>query len=213
MKYNTNILKQIPIINIAQRMGIEVKGKKSMCFAGHDQKTASLSFDNNNNLYHCFGCGVSGDNIKLVQDYYHINFKTACQWLSEQFDIFFKNELKIKVSGVKVENNNSRKLEPNFKVTVKSSPDKEIYEWLINSCSMSKIGADYLTNKRKYAQKTIEYFNVKDIIKPYDKLSDARQKWGLERLIKCGLARVDKDQIKYVWWNHVILFPFYDLNV
>ena len=34
----------------------------------HDERTPSFSVNAENKLYHCFGCGESGDAIKFVQE-------------------------------------------------------------------------------------------------------------------------------------------------
>jgi len=58
-------VKAIPILEVAKRLGIVVKGKTALCFGGHDKSSLSLNFDPNKNLWHCFGCGKGGDSIKL----------------------------------------------------------------------------------------------------------------------------------------------------
>lgn len=90
-------LRGIPILDVADRLGIEVNHRTKMakCFA-HDDKTPSLSFNvtNGNNYFYCFGCGIgskeqgtSSDTIALVQVYLHCDFNEACEWLASQFNV------------------------------------------------------------------------------------------------------------------------------
>jgi len=46
----------------------------------HEEKSPSFYiFDDNH--YHCFGCGVTGDVISFVMKYKKLNFKEACEYL------------------------------------------------------------------------------------------------------------------------------------
>ena len=38
------------------------------CCPFHHEKTASFSINESGQFYHCFGCGASGDVIKLVSE-------------------------------------------------------------------------------------------------------------------------------------------------
>jgi DNA primase len=200
-------LKQIPIVNVADALGIVIKGKKALCFNGHDKKTLSLSFDSKKNIWRCYGCGAYGDNINLVQSAMGYDFKTACAWLANHFgfassDIRYKTKKRLVIGQHKSTHRCSE-----------NKPDPEVYEWLINSCTLSKPGYNYLANVRKFNETTIKHFNIKDIEKPSDVFIEAKKEWGIERLAHCGLAKeTDRTIYKFVWWSHVILFPFYNLQ-
>jgi DNA primase len=85
---NLQTIKAIPIIEIARRLGIDVKNNKAYCIKGHDVKTPSLSFDISNNKFKCFGCGISGSNIDLVMESLNYSFIDAVKWLKESFSIY-----------------------------------------------------------------------------------------------------------------------------
>ncbi len=75
VKQNTNI------IDIAQRLGMEVKGNKCRCFHpenhNNGDKTPSLSFSPSRGIYKCFGCGIAGDVFSLVQQAKECGFPEA----------------------------------------------------------------------------------------------------------------------------------------
>ncbi len=50
----------------------------------HGEKTPSFSINAEEGLYHCFGCQVSGDTIRLVQELQHLDFPEAIEWLAGQ---------------------------------------------------------------------------------------------------------------------------------
>jgi DNA primase len=61
---------------------LERKGKSFMgCCPFHDDKTPSLSVDAEKGLYHCFGCGESGDAFDLVMKMKGFSFPEALNYL------------------------------------------------------------------------------------------------------------------------------------
>lgn len=59
--------------------------KKGVNFVGlcpfHDEKTASFTVSTNKEIFHCFGCGATGDVIDFVQKYYNLDFLQAMKHL------------------------------------------------------------------------------------------------------------------------------------
>lgn len=209
MQFELAKLKNIPVLDIAHLLGIKVNKKKAMCFRGHDKKTPSLSFDLNNNLFYCFGCGVKGDNIRLVEECLEVDFKKACGWLYDKFNLSVTGNMSLH------DRKNFYYKPEKDRVSITKNedflPDPEVYEWLLRSCSLSSEAIKYLTSERGFNIETLTHFNIKDITRPNDKFLEARSFWGLERLIKCGLAvRMANNRASFIWWNHVILFPFYN---
>jgi DNA primase len=209
MGFDITTLKQIPVLEIAARLGIQTIGSKAMCFKNHDKKTPSLSFNHKRNFWYCFGCGEGGDGIRLVQQYLNLDFKNACSWLSDEFGLSGSKYKNLeKEAGVKAKYHPILQPKPNS-----YRADWELYEWLVNSSSLSETGCRYLVEERQFSHKTLDYFNITDLKNPYDKFITAQKKWGIERLLRCGLAKQkEKGKISFVWWDHVILFPFYDLQ-
>lgn len=78
--------KEIPIELVAQRLGIDVRRHRSLCFM-HDDHHPSLNFYVRNNSWFCFVCDRGGDSISLVMEYLHVDFKSALAWLAENFNI------------------------------------------------------------------------------------------------------------------------------
>jgi len=59
---------------------IEVKKNVALC-PFHSEKTPSFSISQNKQIYHCFGCGASGDVIEFVKQYEGVNFIDAIKIL------------------------------------------------------------------------------------------------------------------------------------
>ena len=58
------ITQRLSIIDLAKQFGLKVKHNKAVC-PFHDDKDPSLSFSDDKGLFHCFGCGISGNIIKF----------------------------------------------------------------------------------------------------------------------------------------------------
>lgn len=54
------------------------------CCPFHHEKTPSFTVNAVDGYYHCFGCGVSGDVIKFVQEYENVDFMQAVHILAER---------------------------------------------------------------------------------------------------------------------------------
>jgi DNA primase len=53
----------------------------------HQEKSGSLSVNQELGLYKCFGCGVGGDVITFVQEIEHVDFPGAVEWLAHRAGI------------------------------------------------------------------------------------------------------------------------------
>ena len=53
----------------------------------HEERTASFSIEPTQKLYHCFGCGVSGDVFKLVMELEACEFPEAVERLAERYGV------------------------------------------------------------------------------------------------------------------------------
>jgi DNA primase catalytic core len=206
MSLDIEELNSIPIMDIANRLGIKIHKNKAMCFKGHDHRTPSLSFSPTKNLWHCFGCDLGGNNITLVREYHGYTFKEAIKWLEESYNLSTKpcvNRYTLfsrnTVSVIKTCDDQKQCL----------STDHEIYGGFYSQCSLSKKGKDYLVS-RGYTLKTIQHFGIRDIINIKD-----IEKWLLnnferERLLKSGLMVIRRGGLRLIWWDYTVLFPFFE---
>jgi len=52
----------------------------------HDEKSPSFVVSPSKQIYHCFGCGASGDSISFVMDYEKLNYPEAIEKLASQYN-------------------------------------------------------------------------------------------------------------------------------
>src|SRR5437870_1726882 len=58
----------------------------------HDERTPSFSVNAEHRLYHCFGCGESGDAIGFVQATEALDFRGAVELLADRYGVELKRE-------------------------------------------------------------------------------------------------------------------------
>ena len=80
-KFELQQLRDLPIEDVASRLGLEISRHKSLC-PFHADHHPSLSFNPRRNTYRCFVCDAHGGTIDLVMHLLHKDFKEACLYLS-----------------------------------------------------------------------------------------------------------------------------------
>jgi DNA primase catalytic core len=207
MRYDVEYINKIPILSVAEALGIKVNKDKSMCFAGHDRKTPSLSFNIKDNYWHCFGCGKGGNNIELVMGVAMLSYIDAIKWIDSLFGstyvpTYHYNKVILNKTKQLIHNSSELSLR-------EIEPDDELYRWFLDNCKLSDIARHYLT-QRGLTNNTIEHYEIKDIINPKRALQKTIEKWGVERAIKSGLVKPKNEQYceRLIWWDQTILLPF-----
>ena len=75
------------LVAVVREHEIELKRKGKSLVARcpfHDEKTPSFTITPAKGLFHCFGCGVSGDVIAFVRRYYRESFSIALEYLAKR---------------------------------------------------------------------------------------------------------------------------------
>lgn len=89
------IKRENDIVSVATRLGLfdgvssRQTGRKTIqikCIF-HEEKTASLTLYTETGSYFCFGCGKSGDVLKLVSQKLNLNFPQTLKWFDSSLDI------------------------------------------------------------------------------------------------------------------------------
>ncbi|MBE6318792.1 MAG: hypothetical protein E7081_07460 [Bacteroidales bacterium] len=61
-------LNELPIEEVADRLGIEVRRHKALCFK-HDDHNPSITFSTSKNIYKCWVCGVQPTSYFIACSY------------------------------------------------------------------------------------------------------------------------------------------------
>ncbi|EJC08014.1 DNA primase [Helicobacter pylori] len=163
------------------------------CCPFHDERTASFIVSPEKNIYKCFGCGVSGDALKFLQEYKKLSFIEAVEEVANIYNYALENE-----TNAKTEQNERLKeilafANSLFKERLKNEP---------------KV-LDYLTQKRALSLEMIEAYGLGYCL--HGDLEALKERFDYSDLIACGLFS-DKNQEKELksFCNYRITIPLKD---
>lgn len=103
--------------DVVEVIGKHLKLKRSgqnyfACCPFHNEKSASFSISPVKQIYHCFGCGESGNSISFVMKYLGLDFVSAVRSLADQYGIHIPEpDAKHAVSKEQQQKNKQRKLD------------------------------------------------------------------------------------------------------
>ncbi len=163
------------------------------CCPFHDERTASFIVSPEKNIYHCFGCGVSGDALKFLQEYQKISFIEAVEEVAQIYHYVLEYETDAKI----IQNERLKEIltfaNSLFKERLKNEPK------VLN----------YLTYTRAISLEMIEAYDLGYCL--HGDLEVLKERFSKEDLIDCGLFS-DKNQEKEVksFCNYRITIPLKD---
>ena len=174
------------------------------CCPFHNEKTASFSVSQNKQMYHCFGCGVSGNVYTFIMKYENYSFPESVKVLADRVGVELPR-MEYSKEQKERENKRARLLEVNREAA------KFFYYQLRQP--HGAIGYQYL-QKRELTDETMHRFGLGYAGKNGAELVQyLRQKGFEDELIKeAGLANYsEKRGLLSQFWNRV-MFPIQDIN-
>ena len=185
----------IPIIDLAERLGLEVKRKQARCFNSqahaHGDKKPSLGFDTKTNRFKCFACGVSGSVIDLYMAIKGVDFKTAVNDLNR---------------GRVTSGFDYRPSQPQPKKI--AGEYSEVYESLALFCGLDKEANAYLAGaSRGLSPEVVKRFGLFSIGNYSKTNQHLKNSFSLETLKKSGIV---SDKGNLIFYKHKLVIPFYD---
>ena len=132
----------------------KLRGTKGMALCPfHGEKTASMSFTDVENLFHCFGCKEGGDIFKYVQEINNLEFQDAIEFVAEKYGFKLTYTQTSDNSDFKVYQEKIDLISKYFLETMKSSKSKDAKAYL---------------QTRKYDENDIEKYSISYISKDED---------------------------------------------
>ncbi len=156
----------------------------------HDERTASFIVSPEKNIFKCFGCGVSGDALKFLQEYKKLSFIEAVEEVAEIYHYTLEyetNERTHQNERLKEILNYANDL---FKERLKNEPR----------------ALEYLTHKRWISLEMIQAYDLGFCL-PAD-LEVLKERFEVDELISSGLFS-DKNEQKELksFCNYRITIP------
>ena len=129
----------------------KLRGTKGMALCPfHGEKTASMSFTDVENLFHCFGCKEGGDIFKYVQEINNLEFQDAIEFVAEKYGFKLTYTQTSDNSDFKIYQEKIDLINNYFLETMKSDISKDAKAYL---------------QKRKYDNVDIEKYSISFISK------------------------------------------------
>ncbi|WRD02613.1 DNA primase [Helicobacter pylori] len=159
----------------------------------HEERSASFIVSPEKNIFKCFGCGVSGDALKFLQEYKKMNFIEAVEEVAQIYDYALEYETDAR--------------------TIQNERLKEILTFANNlfkeRLKNEKRALEYLTNKRALSLEMIEAYDLGFCL-PLD-LEVLKERFKIDELISSGLFS-DKNEQKELksFCNYRVIIPLKD---
>lgn len=198
-------LRELPMADVALAVGITLRGNKAMCFNGHDTASPSFTVSKARNTWRCFGCGEHGDAIALVQKIHGLGFMDACNWLCGHFGIV-DGYVPLGRRARSILRSKSPKPVIAPPSAPSSSPDPELYSWLVAHCGPVKapLGTTYLQS-HGIAPELALRFGVVELVDPARAYRELERHWGADRIRSAGLSASRR---ALSWSGYALIFPF-----
>lgn len=169
----------------------KLRGTKGMALCPfHGEKTASMSFTDVENLFHCFGCKMGGDIYKYVQEIHNLEFQDAVELVAEKYGF--------KLTYTETSQTNDFK---NFQQKINLID--EYFKKMMDS-EKSKKAKEYLTS-RKFNEQDLKKYDISFIdsnIEDFQKFCDKNKISDLD-LKKLGFISSNNNFL----FKNRIMFP------
>lgn len=179
-------------------------GNHWACCPFHNEKTPSFSVSGSRQMFHCFGCGVSGNVYTFIMKYENYSFLEAVKMLADRAGVQLP-ETEYNEETRRRENRRARMLEVNKEAA-------KFFYYQLRS-PRGRIGYEYLS-KRQLSDETMHKFGLGYAGKNGAELVQYLRSKGFEdELIKeAGLASYsEKRGLVSQFWNRV-MYPIQDSN-
>lgn len=174
------------------------------CCPFHNENTPSFSVSGAKQMYHCFGCGVSGNVFTFVMKYENFSFPEAVRYLAERVGVNLP-EAEYTEEQKQRANRRARLMEVNREAA-------KFFYYQLRS-PQGAVGNKYLA-KRELSEETMQRFGLGYAGKNgTDLVRYLRQKGFEDDIIKgAGLASYsEKYGLVSQFWNRV-MYPIQDIN-
>ena len=205
-------LRALPMIDVAQALGIQMRHGKAMCFNGHDTQSPSFTIAKNKSYWKCYGCGQYGDAISLVEKVLGLDFKAACNWLCECFRIEHGAISTARSTALRRRTPQIKKSAVKPVLTPAPTPetraDPELYGWLVERCGpvADPRGTRYFQD-HGIPIDVAHSFGVVELLDPIRAYLALEKAWGADRIQEAGLS---KHRRSLLWSGYGLIFPFKD---
>ena len=145
----------------------KLRGTKGMALCPfHGEKTASMSFTDVENLFHCFGCKMGGDIYKYVQEIHNLEFQDAVELVAEKYGFKLTYTETSQTNDFKNFQQKINLIDEYFKEMMDSEKSKTAKEYLIsrkfNEQDLKKYDVSFIDSNVEDFQKFCDKNKISD---------------------------------------------------
>lgn len=189
---------------VGEYLNLERRGKNMIGLCPfHSEKTPSFTVSPEKQLFHCFGCGASGNAFSFIMQMDNLTFPEAARLLAGR-------------SGIKIpENKGYSSAEEDLKTRIfkLNQMAAKFYAYHLNNSNVGEKALQYLY-QRGITPQAIEEFMVGCAPAEWSGFfSFAREKGvAAELLVQAGLVSPGRDKGYYDRFRDRIIFPIFDIS-
>ena len=145
----------------------KLRGTKGMALCPfHGEKTASMSFTDVENLFHCFGCKMGGDVYKYVQEIHNLEFQDAVELVAEKYGFKLKYTETSQTNDFKNFQQKINLIDEYFKEMMDSKKSEKAKEYLtsrkLNEEDLKRYDISFIDSNFEDFQKYCEKNKISD---------------------------------------------------
>jgi DNA primase len=169
----------------------------------HDERTPSFSVNAEHKLYHCFGCGESGDAIRFVEATEALDFPAAVELLADRYGVELKREDEDPQAEAR-----RRRRERLLRLVERTAAYYERYLWESAEGSRAR---SYLAS-RGFREDVLRSFRIGYAPSAWDHVTVGAQRDGFrpEELAAAGLGQRGRRGGFYDRFRGRVMFPLAD---
>ena len=194
-----HLISSTDIIDVISRaIPLKKRGNShTACCPFHHEKTPSFHVSQQKQIYHCFGCGASGNVITFLREHDHLDFIDAIEELAS-------------LKGTEVPYSNAQAGQPREDLTPLYSALQtalNFYRWQLKHHKQGPEVIEYIKS-RHISATTAKTYGIGYAPEEWGTLTDTlKQKYGLQTLIDAGLT-IQKTPPKYYdRFRNRLIFP------
>lgn len=201
-------LSQISCESVAEKLGLDVKSHKTLCFM-HDDHHPSLGFfGKNRERWKCLVCEKGGDAISFVMGCTGRGFYQSCLWLCKEFNIELNGNnkfpsIKTPILKKRIITVNSYK---------ENTFENSVAEFILKRIKLSESGSNFLFNKRHLCEEVIEHLNIISLENPIGIVEMLQNEFDNTVLEKSGLVKINNGRLYLRMFTPCLIFPYYDID-
>jgi len=189
---------------VGDYLKLERRGKNMVGLCPfHSEKTPSFTVSPEKQLFHCFGCGASGNVFSFVMQLDNLSFPEAARLLAGRAGVRIPEHKSYSPGADDLKENIYRV----------NNLAARFYVYCLKNTDSGKNALEYL-QKRGIEQEIIEQFNLGYAPNDWVGFLKLAQKKGVspELMVKAGLVSPGREKGYYDRFRNRIIFPIYDIS-